>query len=76
MSQLGLIDGLMAIVSVILILLVALQQTKQGLSDSLSGGNSELFKQQKERGFEVVLTRLTYGFSCLFLILGIFLFMK
>lgn len=76
MSQLGLIDGFMAIVSVILIFLVALQHAKQGLSDSLSGNNSELFKQQKERGFEAILTRLTYGFSCLFLILGIFLFMN
>ena len=49
MFQYGVVDVLFMIVSVILIILVALQSSKQGLSDSLSGGNSELFKNQKER---------------------------
>ena len=50
MFSLGVVDVLFMIVSVILIVLVALQSSKQGLSDSLTGGNSELFKNQKERG--------------------------
>ena len=44
MFSLGVVDVLFMIVSVILIVLVALQSSKQGLSDSLTGGNSELFK--------------------------------
>lgn len=47
MFQYGVVDVLFMIVSVILIILVALQSSKQGLSDSLSGGNSELFKKSK-----------------------------
>ena len=52
MFSLGVVDVLFMIISVILIVLVALQSSKQGLSDSLTGGNSELFKNQKERGEE------------------------
>ena len=48
MFQYGVVDVLFMIVSVILIILVALQSSKQGLSDSLSGGNSELFKNQNK----------------------------
>lgn len=47
MFSLGVVDVLFMIISVILIVLVALQSSKQGLSDSLTGGNSELFKNQK-----------------------------
>ena len=55
MFQYGVVDVLFMIVSVILIILVALQSSKQGLSDSLSGGNSELFKNQKEREQKLIL---------------------
>ena len=63
MFQYGVVDVLFMIVSVILIILVALQSSKQGLSDSLSGGNSELFKNQKERGAEAYIVSATYLFS-------------
>ena len=62
MFQYGVVDVLFMIVSVILIILVALQSSKQGLSDSLSGGNSELFKNQKERGAEAYIVRATYNY--------------
>ncbi|BEH90154.1 MAG: preprotein translocase subunit SecG [Turicibacter sp.] len=76
MFQYGVVDILFMIVSVILIILVALQSSKQGLSDSLSGGNSELFKNQKERGAEVYVVRATYICSIAFLVLGLMVFMK
>ena len=76
MFQYGVVDVLFMIVSVILIILVALQISKQGLSDSLSGGNSELFKNQKERGAEAYIVRATYICSVIFLILGLIIFMK
>ena len=74
MFQYGVVDVLFMIVSVILIILVALQSSKQGLS--LSGGNSELFKNQKERGAEAYIVRATYICSVIFLILGLIIFMK
>ena len=74
--DLDVVDALFMIVSVILIILVALQSSKQGLSDSLSGGNSELFKNQKERGAEAYIVRATYIRSVIFLILGLIIFMK
>ena len=67
---------LMMIVSVLIIISVALQQTKQGLSDSLSGESSELFKQQKERGFESVLSRVTYVLCFAFIVLGILIYLR
>lgn len=76
MFQYSVVDILFMIVSVILIILVALQSSKQGLSDSLSGGNSELFKNQKERGAEVYVVRATYICSIAFLVLGLMVFMK
>lgn len=76
MFEYSIIDIIFMIISIILIALVALQNPKQELSDSLSGGNSELFKNQKERGAEAVIVRLTYIFSTIFLILGLLIFMK
>lgn len=76
MFEYSIIDIVFIVVSIILIVLVALQNPKQELSDSLSGGNSELFKNQKERGAEAVIVRLTYIFSAVFLVLGLFLFLK
>ena len=68
--ELGFVDILMLIVSITIIILVALQHQKQGLSDSLTNGDSELFKQQKERGAEAILSRLTHICCIAFLVLG------
>lgn len=70
------VDVLLVIVSILILICVALQHSKQGLSDGLSGESSELFKQQKERGAEVVLSRLTYALSFAFIILGVIIYMK
>ena len=70
------IDFLFVVISVLIIICVGLQHAKQGLSDSLSGESSELFKHQKERGFESVLSRCTYGLSMAFIVLGLLIYMK
>ena len=70
------VDIILAVVSVLVIIAVGIQQSKQGLSDALSGESSELFKQQKERGVEAILTRITYGLSVAFLVLGLMIYMK
>lgn len=58
------------IISVILIVLVLLQSGKaEGASQIITGGNTDLFKNRKERGSELVLTRATFIVGFLFLII-------
>ena len=61
------LDWVIIIVSVIIIALVALQSSKGDLGEALTGGNSELFKNQKERGVELVISRTTLVLSILFI---------
>ncbi|MGM9881797.1 MAG: preprotein translocase subunit SecG [Bacilli bacterium] len=54
------------IISILLIAIVLLQSGKaESASQIIQGGNSDLFANRKERGFELFITRLTYvlGFS-------------
>ncbi len=54
------------IIAVLLISVVLLQSGKaESASQIIQGGNSDLFANRKERGFELFITRLTYvlGFS-------------
>ena len=54
------------IVSILLIALVLLQSGKaESASQIIQGGNSDLFANRKERGFELFITKLTFvlGFS-------------
>ena len=54
------------IIAVLLIAIVLLQSGKaESASQIIQGGNSDLFANRKERGFELFITRLTnvLGFS-------------
>lgn len=54
------------IIAVLLIAVVLLQSGKaESASQIIQGGNSDLFANRKERGFELFITRVTYvlGFS-------------
>lgn len=54
------------IISVLLIAMVLLQSGKaEAASQIIQGGNSDLFANRKERGFELFISRLTFvlGFS-------------
>ena len=54
------------IIAVLLIAIVLLQSGKaESASQIIQGGNSDLFANRKERGFELFITRLSYvlGFS-------------
>ena len=70
MFSLGVIDILLIIVSVVLIVLVAMQNSKDDIGSAFSGASSELFKNQKERGVEVYIVRATYAFSVAFIVLA------
>ena len=67
-------DVFLIIISLLLILIVLLQSGKaESASQIIQGGNSDLFSNRKERGGELLISRLTFilGFSfffiCLFL---------
>lgn len=54
------------IISVLLIAIVLLQSGKaEAASQIIQGGNSDLFANRKERGFELFITRITFilGFT-------------
>lgn len=72
--ELGIIDYGIIIVSIITVILVAMQNSKDDLGSALTGGNSELFKHQKERGAEAYIVRATYTFSIVFIVLAMLVF--
>jgi preprotein translocase subunit SecG len=67
----GVADVLLIIVSIVLITLVVVQNSKDDASNAFSGEKSDLFSNKKERGFELMLSRITLGASALFIILAI-----
>ena len=65
-------NTIILIISILLIVVVLLQSGKAaGTSGFLTGGNTELFQNRKERGGELFMTRLTYTLSFLFIALSI-----
>lgn len=58
------------IVSILLIAIVLLQSGKaESASNVISGGNDSLFANRKERGGELVITRITIVLGAVFFIL-------
>jgi preprotein translocase subunit SecG len=61
-------------VSLFLIALVLLQSGKaESASSIISGGNSDLFANRKERGGELFISRLTLGLGIIFFVLCLFM---
>ena len=67
------IDIFVAIVSVLLIVIVMLQASKDDINDAFNGSKSELFKEQKVRGIELFMQRATIVLAILFIVLVIVL---
>ncbi|PKL00487.1 MAG: preprotein translocase subunit SecG [Tenericutes bacterium HGW-Tenericutes-1] len=67
----GWLDWLLLIVSVLLIALVMLQESKDDVKNTFSGEKSELFKNQKQRGPELFMNRMTLGMSVVFAVVTI-----
>lgn len=62
------------IVSVLLIAIVLLQSGKaEAASQIIQGGNSDLFANRKERGFELFITRVTFVLGFAFFMLCLFI---
>ena len=65
------------IVSILLIAIVLLQSSKaSNASQIITGGNDVLFQNQKERGVELLITRLTILLGILFFVISFILFIK
>ena len=58
------------IISILVIVIVLLQSSKaEGAAQIISGSTSELFTHRKERGSELVITRLTWVLGLAFFII-------
>lgn len=62
---------LLMIISVLLIIIVLLQSGKAESGNIISGGNADLFMNRKERGGELLITRLTYFLGIAFFVICI-----
>ena len=65
------LDWLLLGVAVLLITLVMIQESKDDVKNTFSGEKSELFKNQKQRGPELLMARVTMGMGVLFGVLAV-----
>lgn len=70
-------ETVLLIVSILLVVIVLLQSNKASSgAQIISGGNTDLFQNQKERGSQLLITRITYVLGALFFILSFILYIK
>jgi preprotein translocase subunit SecG len=73
----SILETALLVISVLLIAIVLLQSNKASdAGQIISGGNDALFQNQKERGFELFLTRLTVALGIAFFVISFILFIK
>jgi len=63
------IDYIVLVVALLLIVLIMMQESKDNIQDAFSGERSDLFKNQKQRGLEKVMSIVTAVVAVLFIIL-------
>ncbi len=63
------IDYVIFVLSILLVISVGLQQSQDNVQDAFSGEKSDLFKDQKARGFELFLMRTSLVLSIVFIAL-------
>lgn len=63
-----LVDYILLILAIALIVVVMMQNSKDDINDAFNGSKSELFKNQKTRGIELVLQRATIVIAVLFVV--------
>lgn len=65
------------VISILLIVLVLLQSNKASAGGQIiTGGNTELFQKQKERGAELFITRLTMVLSAAFVVIAFIIYIS
>ena len=64
------VKGILLVICGILIVLVLMQSSKStDVNNIMSGGTSDLFKNRKERGSELIISRLTLILGLLFVVI-------
>lgn len=63
------IDIFVFLVSILLIVIVMLQGSKDDINDAFNGSKSDLFKNQKTRGVELFMQRTTAGLAVIYVAL-------
>ncbi len=63
------IDYIVLVIALLLIVLIMMQESKDNIQDAFSGEKSDLFKNQKQRGLEKVMSIITAGVAILFIVL-------
>ena len=71
------LETILVVVSVLIIVLVLLQGNKaQAGGQIISGGNAELFQNQKEREAELLISRITLVLGIAFFVISLVLYLK
>lgn len=71
------LNVLLVVISIALIILCLLQSGKSdGIVNALTGQSSNLFAQQKERGADLIITRITAGLTIVFFVIAIIIRMS
>jgi preprotein translocase subunit SecG len=71
MSVLKWYDWILLVVSILMILIVVVQSSKEDASRAFSGEKSDLFANKKQRGLEKVINQTTTVLSIVFFLLTI-----
>lgn len=72
-----LMETVLLVISILLIVLVLLQSNKANSgAQIISGGNADLFQNQKERGSQLFITRITYILGVAFFVISFILYIK
>ena len=74
--EVAIMETALLVVSIFLIAIVLLQSNKASdASQIITGGNSELFSNQKERGAELLISRITFVLGMAFFVLSFVIYM-
>lgn len=71
MSVLKWYDWILLVVSILMILIIVVQSSKEDASRAFSGEKSDLFANKKQRGLEKVINQTTTVLSIVFFLLTI-----
>ena len=70
------LENILLVISVLLIAIVLLQGNKASDAGKIiNGGNENLFQHSKERGFELIISRITMILGISFFIISLILFL-
>lgn len=73
----NMLETILLVVSILIIVFVLLQSGKASDAGSaLTGGSDALFQNTKERGLELVVSRITLLLGIIFFVISLILFLK